>query len=171
MLLPGEYRPALKYPMFWIVITLSGLLGLAISFTSMWFLHQTSPTTHRLVSLLYHVSSFALSSVKIVSEHCFNKIRRFIWLYLRDLCAHSIFFLWANFVELVIRVVEKWLWHATWVCQKIVWVHFSLQLFNQSVCDLCISWVSSGTKNSGCLLSVATVRVQYKHLSRMILIG
>jgi len=44
--------PALKYPMFWIVITLSGLLGLAISFTSMWFLHQTSPTTHSLVGSL-----------------------------------------------------------------------------------------------------------------------
>jgi hypothetical protein len=48
---------------------------------------------------------------------------------------------------------------------------FSLQLYNQSVCDLRVSWITSGTKNSGCLLSVATVRVQYKNLSRMILIG
>lgn len=43
-------RPALKLPMFWVVVTVSGLLGLAISFTSMWFMHQTSPTTHRYVS-------------------------------------------------------------------------------------------------------------------------
>lgn len=162
MLLPGEYRPALKYPMFWIVITLSGLLGLAISFTSMWFLHQTSPTTHRLVSWLYHVSSFALSSVNIVSEHCFNKIWRFIWLNL---------FSMSQFCGVSDGSWEKWPCHAIWVCQKIVWVHFSLQQFKQSVCDLRISWVSSGTKNSGCLLSVATVRVQYKHLSRIILIG
>uniref|UniRef100_A0A803LXA7 Sugar phosphate transporter domain-containing protein n=1 Tax=Chenopodium quinoa TaxID=63459 RepID=A0A803LXA7_CHEQI len=34
-------------PMFWAAATLSGLLGLAISFTSMWFLGQTSPTTYR----------------------------------------------------------------------------------------------------------------------------
>ncbi|KAL2608335.1 hypothetical protein R1flu_026908 [Riccia fluitans] len=44
--------PALKVPMFWGVATLSGLLGLAISFTSMWFMHQTSPTTHSLVGSL-----------------------------------------------------------------------------------------------------------------------
>ncbi|KAG6552388.1 hypothetical protein Mapa_006242 [Marchantia paleacea] len=44
--------PALKIPMFWVVMTLSGLLGLAISFTSMWFMHQTSPTTHSLVGSL-----------------------------------------------------------------------------------------------------------------------
>jgi hypothetical protein len=34
-------------PNFWVVITASGVLGLAISFTSMWFLHQTSATTYR----------------------------------------------------------------------------------------------------------------------------
>lgn len=33
--------------MFWVIATASGLLGLAISFTSMWFLNQTSPTTYR----------------------------------------------------------------------------------------------------------------------------
>ncbi|CAI5514632.1 unnamed protein product [Closterium sp. Naga37s-1] len=37
---------------FWVAVTLSGLLGLAISFTSMWFLHQTSPTTYSLVGSL-----------------------------------------------------------------------------------------------------------------------
>nr|XP_017228288.1 PREDICTED: GDP-mannose transporter GONST1-like isoform X1 [Daucus carota subsp. sativus] len=40
--------PLLRLPTFWLVITLSGFLGLAISFTSMWFLHQTSATTYRL---------------------------------------------------------------------------------------------------------------------------
>ncbi|KAI4305227.1 hypothetical protein L6164_028606 [Bauhinia variegata] len=39
-------------PIFWIVATASGLLGLSISFTSMWFLHQTSPTTYSLVGSL-----------------------------------------------------------------------------------------------------------------------
>ncbi|KAH0724512.1 hypothetical protein KY284_000377 [Solanum tuberosum] len=44
--------PLLQLPTFWIVITLSGFLGLAISFTSMWFLHQTSATTYSLVGSL-----------------------------------------------------------------------------------------------------------------------
>ncbi|WOL04500.1 GDP-mannose transporter GONST1 isoform X2 [Canna indica] len=44
--------PLLKMPMFWLVITSSGFLGLAISFTSMWFLHQTSATTYSLVGSL-----------------------------------------------------------------------------------------------------------------------
>ncbi|XP_042017181.1 GDP-mannose transporter GONST1-like [Salvia splendens] len=37
---------------FWVVMTFSGLLGLAISFTSMWFLHQTGATTYSLVGSL-----------------------------------------------------------------------------------------------------------------------
>ncbi|KAM1205216.1 hypothetical protein ACFX1X_006174 [Malus domestica] len=41
-----------QLPMFWVVATASGLLGLATSFTSMWFLHQTGPTTYRLVGSL-----------------------------------------------------------------------------------------------------------------------
>ncbi|KAJ7553445.1 hypothetical protein O6H91_06G098300 [Diphasiastrum complanatum] len=44
--------PVVKLPVFWAVMTLSGLLGLAISFTSIWFLHQTSPTTYSLVGSL-----------------------------------------------------------------------------------------------------------------------
>ncbi|XP_019163457.1 PREDICTED: GDP-mannose transporter GONST1 [Ipomoea nil] len=44
--------PLLQLPMFWLVITLSGFLGLAISFTSMWFLHQTGATTYSLVGSL-----------------------------------------------------------------------------------------------------------------------
>ncbi|KAL8236711.1 hypothetical protein R6Q59_017792 [Mikania micrantha] len=41
-----------KIPMFWVVATVSGLLGLAISFSSMWFLNQTGPTTYSLVGSL-----------------------------------------------------------------------------------------------------------------------
>lgn len=44
--------PVLKLPMFWMLSTLSGFFGLAISFTSMWFLHQTGPTTYSLVGSL-----------------------------------------------------------------------------------------------------------------------
>ncbi|KAG9457300.1 hypothetical protein H6P81_001808 [Aristolochia fimbriata] len=44
--------PLLRMPMFWLVITLSGFLGLSISFTSMWFLHQTGATTYSLVGSL-----------------------------------------------------------------------------------------------------------------------
>ncbi|XP_062196365.1 GDP-mannose transporter GONST1-like [Phragmites australis] len=44
--------PLLRMPQFWLVITASGVLGLAISFTSMWFLHQTSATTYSLVDSL-----------------------------------------------------------------------------------------------------------------------
>jgi GDP-mannose transporter len=44
--------PLLRLPSFWMVMTLSGLLGLAISFTSMWFLHQTGATTYSLVGSL-----------------------------------------------------------------------------------------------------------------------
>ncbi|MCD7458689.1 GDP-mannose transporter into the lumen of the Golgi [Datura stramonium] len=44
--------PLLHLPTFWMVTTLSGFLGLAISFTSMWFLHQTSATTYSLVGSL-----------------------------------------------------------------------------------------------------------------------
>ncbi|XP_052185703.1 GDP-mannose transporter GONST2-like isoform X1 [Diospyros lotus] len=41
-----------RMPMFWVAATASGLLGLAISFTSMWFLSQTGPTTYSLVGSL-----------------------------------------------------------------------------------------------------------------------
>ncbi|KAL2507084.1 GDP-mannose transporter GONST1 [Forsythia ovata] len=44
--------PLLRLPTFWLVLTLSGFLGLAISFTSMWFLHQTGATTYSLVGSL-----------------------------------------------------------------------------------------------------------------------
>ncbi|KAJ0969463.1 hypothetical protein J5N97_022340 [Dioscorea zingiberensis] len=44
--------PLLRIPMFWLVMTFSGVLGLAISFTSMWFLHQTGATTYSLVGSL-----------------------------------------------------------------------------------------------------------------------
>ncbi|KAB5548265.1 hypothetical protein DKX38_011671 [Salix brachista] len=41
--------PLLRLPTFWLVVTLGGFLGLAISFTSMWFLHQTGATTYRII--------------------------------------------------------------------------------------------------------------------------
>lgn len=44
--------PLLRLPTFWLVMTFSGVLGLAISFTSMWFLHQTGATTYSLVGSL-----------------------------------------------------------------------------------------------------------------------
>ncbi|GAB4848238.1 GDP-mannose transporter gonst1 [Ancistrocladus abbreviatus] len=44
--------PLLRSPTFWLVMTLSGFLGLAISFTSLWFLHQTGATTYSLVGSL-----------------------------------------------------------------------------------------------------------------------
>lgn len=44
--------PLLRMPMFWFVMTSSGFLGLAISFTSMWFLHETGATTYSLVGSL-----------------------------------------------------------------------------------------------------------------------
>ncbi|KAL3620324.1 GDP-mannose transporter gonst1 [Castilleja foliolosa] len=46
------HTPLLRLPSFWLVMTFSGLLGLAISFTSMWFLHQTGATTYSLVGSL-----------------------------------------------------------------------------------------------------------------------
>ncbi|GAV74464.1 TPT domain-containing protein [Cephalotus follicularis] len=57
ILLFGEWEyvinvDVVRLPMFWVVATASGLLGLAISFTSMWFLHQTGPTTYSLVGSL-----------------------------------------------------------------------------------------------------------------------
>ncbi|KAL8480203.1 hypothetical protein ACS0TY_026939 [Phlomoides rotata] len=44
--------PLLRLPDFWMMMTFSGFLGLAISFTSMWFLHQTGATTYSLVGSL-----------------------------------------------------------------------------------------------------------------------
>ncbi|XP_072966359.1 GDP-mannose transporter GONST1-like [Typha angustifolia] len=46
------HAEVIKIPMFWFVATTSGFLGLGISFTSLWFLHQTGPTTYSLVGSL-----------------------------------------------------------------------------------------------------------------------
>ncbi|KAI5446516.1 hypothetical protein KIW84_014381 [Lathyrus oleraceus] len=43
------HADVVKLPEFWVAATASGLIGLSISITSMWFLHQTSPTTYSLV--------------------------------------------------------------------------------------------------------------------------
>ena len=53
----GEWEYVLHSPLlrkmdFWVAITLSGCLGLAISFSSLWCLHMTSPTTHGLIGSL-----------------------------------------------------------------------------------------------------------------------
>ncbi|KAH8507603.1 hypothetical protein Peur_049647 [Populus x canadensis] len=70
--------PLLRLPTFWLVVTLSGFLGLAISFTSMWFLHQTGATTYSLVGslnkiplsvagiLLFHVPTSLQNSASIL---------------------------------------------------------------------------------------------------------
>ncbi|KAL3530030.1 hypothetical protein ACH5RR_009352 [Cinchona calisaya] len=70
--------PLLRLPIFWLVITLSGFLGLAISFTSLWFLHQTGATTYSLVGslnkiplsvagiLLFHVPTSLENSASIL---------------------------------------------------------------------------------------------------------
>ncbi|KAM0941438.1 putative sugar phosphate transporter domain-containing protein [Dioscorea sansibarensis] len=42
----------IRLPTFWVAATVSGLLGLALNFTSMWFLNQTGPTTYSLVGSL-----------------------------------------------------------------------------------------------------------------------
>ncbi|XP_057512392.1 GDP-mannose transporter GONST2-like isoform X3 [Actinidia eriantha] len=52
ILLFNEWEDVIRMPMFWVVATASGLLGLAISFTSIWFLNQTGPTTYSLVGSL-----------------------------------------------------------------------------------------------------------------------
>lgn len=58
--------PLLQSPSFWLVMTLSGFMGLAISFTSMWFLHQTGATTYSLVGSL---NKIPLSVAGIVLFH------------------------------------------------------------------------------------------------------
>ncbi|KAH7861741.1 hypothetical protein Vadar_030164 [Vaccinium darrowii] len=70
--------PLLRIPTFWLVMTLSGFLGLAISFTSMWFLYQTGATTYSLVGslnkiplsiagiLLFHVPTSLENSASIL---------------------------------------------------------------------------------------------------------
>ncbi|XP_042493312.1 GDP-mannose transporter GONST1-like isoform X1 [Macadamia integrifolia] len=66
--------PLLKMPMFWLVMTSSGLLGLAISFTSMWFLHQTGATTYSLVGSLnkipLSIAGILLFKVPTSLENC-----------------------------------------------------------------------------------------------------
>ncbi|CAO2831194.1 unnamed protein product [Amaranthus hypochondriacus] len=66
--------PLLKLPSFWLVMTLSGVLGLAISFTSMWFLHQTGATTYSLVGSL---NKIPLSIAGIVLFHVPTSLQNF----------------------------------------------------------------------------------------------
>ncbi|XP_039014127.1 GDP-mannose transporter GONST2-like isoform X2 [Hibiscus syriacus] len=66
----------IRLPMFWVFATASGLLGLAISFTSMWFLHQTGPTTYSLVGSLNKVpisiAGLALFKVPVSIPNLFS---------------------------------------------------------------------------------------------------
>ncbi|KAI6670986.1 hypothetical protein NL676_005871 [Syzygium grande] len=71
ILLFGEWQyivntDVIRMPMFWVVATASGLFGLAISFTSMWFLHQTGPTTYRAV-LFSKRFRYSASEVSMIS--------------------------------------------------------------------------------------------------------
>ncbi|XP_026425985.1 GDP-mannose transporter GONST1-like isoform X1 [Papaver somniferum] len=61
-------------PTFWLVMTSSGFLGLAISFTSMWFLHQTGATTYSLVGSLNKVP---LSVAGILLFHVPTSLQNF----------------------------------------------------------------------------------------------
>ncbi|CAL5353116.1 unnamed protein product [Camellia sinensis] len=66
----------IRMPMFWFVATASGLLGLAISFTSMWFLNQTGPTTYSLVGSLnkipLSIAGIVLFKVPLSLPNCFS---------------------------------------------------------------------------------------------------
>ncbi|KAL6636602.1 hypothetical protein ACP70R_024174 [Stipagrostis hirtigluma subsp. patula] len=65
-----------REPMFWIFATASGLLGLAISFSSVWFLQQTGPTTYSLVGSLnkipISVAGILLFDVPVSVENLFS---------------------------------------------------------------------------------------------------
>ncbi|KAK4492333.1 hypothetical protein RD792_003136, partial [Penstemon davidsonii] len=79
--------PLLRLPTFWLVMTFSGFLGLAISFTSMWFLHQTGATTYSLVGslnkiplsvagiLLFNVATSLENSASIFFEAFLGKLK------------------------------------------------------------------------------------------------
>lgn len=66
----------IRMPMFWFVATASGLLGLSISFTSMWFLNQTGPTTYSLVGSLnkipLSIAGIVLFKVPLSLPNCFS---------------------------------------------------------------------------------------------------
>ncbi|KAF7120937.1 hypothetical protein RHSIM_Rhsim13G0071400 [Rhododendron simsii] len=66
----------ISLPMFWVVATLSGVLGLAISFTSMWFLKETGPTTYSLVGSLnkipISIAGLVLFNVRVSLENLFS---------------------------------------------------------------------------------------------------
>ncbi|KAE8039239.1 hypothetical protein FH972_011667 [Carpinus fangiana] len=60
-----------KLPMFWVVATASGFLGLAISFTSIWFLHQTGPTTYSLAGSLNKIP-ISIAGLVVFKDHVNN---------------------------------------------------------------------------------------------------
>ncbi|XP_037436945.1 GDP-mannose transporter GONST1-like [Triticum dicoccoides] len=66
----------IREPMFWFFATASGLLGLAISFSSVWFLQETGPTTYSLVGSLnkipISVAGVLLFNVPVSVENLFS---------------------------------------------------------------------------------------------------
>ncbi|KAF6153530.1 hypothetical protein GIB67_027397 [Kingdonia uniflora] len=81
ILLFGEWKyvynvDVIRIPMFWVVATGSGFLGLSISFTSMWFLNQTGPTTYSLVGSLnkipISVAGLVLFNVQLSLSNVFS---------------------------------------------------------------------------------------------------
>ncbi|KAE8725550.1 GDP-mannose transporter GONST1 [Hibiscus syriacus] len=65
----------IRLPMFWVLATASGLLGLAISFTSMWFLHQTGPTSYRYLVLYQKgVPLGNIWSIDILYVHTYSTV-------------------------------------------------------------------------------------------------
>ncbi|KAM0895286.1 hypothetical protein ACQ4PT_023936 [Festuca glaucescens] len=76
MLVTGMYSEVIREPMFWFFATASGLLGLAISFSSVWFLQETGPTTYSLVGSLnkipISVAGVLLFQVPVSVENLFS---------------------------------------------------------------------------------------------------
>ncbi|XVF05363.1 hypothetical protein REPUB_Repub05bG0165600 [Reevesia pubescens] len=77
----------IRLPMFWVVATASGLLGLAISFTSMWFLHQTGPTTYRFLEQDSHLYSWY--RVVQSSTQCTKHVQHTFWFICRNIVCQS----------------------------------------------------------------------------------
>lgn len=57
------HQPALSDPIFLLVATLGGLIGFAISFSSLWFLSQTTATIYSLVGALNKIPVAVLGIV------------------------------------------------------------------------------------------------------------
>lgn len=90
------YRPLLRLPSFWLVMTFSGFLGLAISFTSMWFLHQTGATTYRW-DQKYQLLTPPKDEERIIHIHLLSPIPKCSKL--NSLGPSSFFWNWTSWIE------------------------------------------------------------------------